>query len=241
VAERDLIVAGESVALRPERAVWWPARRTLLVADLHLGKEAYFGAHGIPIPASVIEETLERLDALVVDCGAERVVVVGDLVHGTAGMTDAVRNRVAAWRRLRPVAFELVVGNHDRRIDVPASWGVRLRGEAESDGPFRYRHDPAALDGDAAEGFTWCGHLHPTVRLADRVDRLVLPCFALGPRRGLIPAFTAFSRGVAIEPGPEERVFAIASGRVIPIRAEASAPRRPSGGRPSRDSARSRP
>lgn len=238
--EVRLTLAGESVVLRPERALWWPARRTLLVADLHLGKEAYFGAHGIPMPGSVIEETLERLDALVVDCGAERIVAVGDLVHGTAGMTVAVCDRVAAWRRLRPIALELVVGNHDRRVELPAAWSVRRRDEAEADGPFRYRHDPASLD-DAATGFVWCGHLHPTVRLADGIDRLVLPCFAIGARRGLLPAFTAFSRGVAIEPGPEERVFAIASGRVVPISVAAPLPPRRSGGRPSRDSARSRP
>lgn len=219
MADASLTIAGELVLLRPERAVWWPARRTLLVADLHLGKEAFFAAHGIPMPRAILDETLLRLDGLVAACGAERIVVVGDLMHATAGLTAAVRERVATWRRSRPVRFELVEGNHDRAAALPGEWGVHRRDEGERDGPFLYRHDPASLveRSAAGEGFTWCGHLHPTVRLADGVDRIVLPCFEIGGRRGLLPAFTAFSRGVAVEPGPDARVYAIAGERVVEL------------------------
>jgi len=42
--------AEAEVVLLPERAVWWPATRTLLVADLHLGKCETLRANGAPMP-----------------------------------------------------------------------------------------------------------------------------------------------------------------------------------------------
>jgi uncharacterized protein len=38
------------IVLLPGRAAWMPATRTLLVADLHLGKAATFRHAGIPVP-----------------------------------------------------------------------------------------------------------------------------------------------------------------------------------------------
>ena len=40
--------AGETVWLLPERALWWPAQRMLMVADAHFGKAATFRARGVP-------------------------------------------------------------------------------------------------------------------------------------------------------------------------------------------------
>jgi len=42
-------VRGEELLLLPQRALWWPAQKTLLVADLHFGKAATLRAHGIPV------------------------------------------------------------------------------------------------------------------------------------------------------------------------------------------------
>ncbi|CAN5366364.1 hypothetical protein BH10PSE17_BH10PSE17_35830 [soil metagenome] len=42
--------AGERLELLPERAIWWPGERTLLIADVHFGKGAAFRALGVPVP-----------------------------------------------------------------------------------------------------------------------------------------------------------------------------------------------
>src|SRR5262245_47154694 len=94
----EIDVAGERVVLFASRAALWIAARTLIVADLHLGKEETFLEFGIPMPRNVLDETLARLEALVVATGATRIVVVGDLVHARRGMTPHVVERVAAWR-----------------------------------------------------------------------------------------------------------------------------------------------
>ena len=51
----------ERLWLLPERAVWLPQARTLLLADLHLGKAETFQAHGIPLPSDGDAGTLNTL------------------------------------------------------------------------------------------------------------------------------------------------------------------------------------
>jgi metallophosphoesterase superfamily enzyme len=46
----ECIVMGERFVLLPEKAAFWPAMKTLFVADFHLGKAASFRRAGIPLP-----------------------------------------------------------------------------------------------------------------------------------------------------------------------------------------------
>jgi metallophosphoesterase superfamily enzyme len=120
--------AGEAITLMPERAAWWEARRTVIVADLHLGKSETMRVAGLPVPDIDLDEQFERLERVVEQTGAARVVVAGDLIHAPAGLTPGLSARVAgrleALRR-RDVSIVLVRGNHDRRIEgVEDAWGL---------------------------------------------------------------------------------------------------------------------
>jgi uncharacterized protein len=55
-------VAGEVLELRPERPAYCPARKALLVADLHIGKSAAYRHGGIPVPDPSFHD-LDRLSA----------------------------------------------------------------------------------------------------------------------------------------------------------------------------------
>jgi uncharacterized protein len=207
-------VCGERVLLLPERAAWWPARGTLLIADVHLGKEASFRRGGIPIPDGVLEATLARLAAAIDATGASRIVILGDLIHARDGMSETVIERFARFRRDFAGPIELVIGNHDRKLRaLPESWELTLRDEDAPDGPFRYRHEPLSEDELARrpEAVTWCGHLHPTVRVVGAA----LPAFVVAERQVILPAFTSFSRGPGFRPTDRQRIYAIADGAVI--------------------------
>ena len=52
---------GETLHLHADRALYWPRRRMLIVADVHLGKAAAFRSHGIPIPRGTTQKNLQRL------------------------------------------------------------------------------------------------------------------------------------------------------------------------------------
>lgn len=112
----QLQLAGETVELLGERALYRPAHRALLIADLHLGKADVFRRAGIGLPAGGTAHDLERLDALLAHRDVQALWILGDLLHGPAPRA-AWHRRWSAWREqhcaLRVIAIR---GNHDRAL-----------------------------------------------------------------------------------------------------------------------------
>lgn len=210
----SITVRGERLALLPQRAVWWPARHTLIVADVHLGKSETYRALGVPIPAGIGEEALARLISACAACEAKRLVILGDLVHSAAGLTPAVRSAMATARTRLPSEVLLVRGNHDLPADrLPAEWSLTVVGEPLRDGPLAFLHHPAGV----RDHYALAGHLHPTFTLTSAHDALRLPCFHFGPRIGVLPAFSAFTRGVPMTLEPGDSVHVVAEGEVLAV------------------------
>lgn len=209
----DLEVQGEPIRLLACRGALLPARSTLLIADLHVGKSEAYRAWGVPVPAGITDDALHRLRQTILANQVRRLLVLGDLVHAAKGLTGDVVAGFAAWRSTLNIDVVLVRGNHDRRIVMPPEWRLDDAGAALEEGPFRFVHDAC----DANGLFTWCGHLHPTVRLVDRFSCVRLPCFHISPRNGTLPAYNAFSRGLVVERAEGDRVFAVAEGAVIEV------------------------
>jgi DNA ligase-associated metallophosphoesterase len=202
-------LAGERLTLLPRRAIWWPARRALIVADVHLGKCQAYRASGVPIPRGVLDADLSQLAAIVAETGAARLIVLGDLIHAGIGLSPQVIDRVAAWRAALPAAVQLIPGNHDGDATrLPPSWNIELRERGALEGPFALHHEPA-ID---ARGYVLCGHIHP----AARVGPLRLPCFWLGEQTGVLPAFSIFTGSVVVRPEPHDRLYAVAENLVAP-------------------------
>lgn len=210
-----LEVGGEAVELLGERAVWRASERTLLVADLHWGKSETLRRAGAPIPGGVLGAQLDALEGLLRSTAAERLIVLGDLVHAPGGITDGLVERVAAWRRTWGGTFELVLGNHDRRVErVAGAMGVDLLGRRASLGGLDLVHDPA----DATAGrATLAGHVHPAAVLRGGGDSLKLACFWLRDATLVLPAFTPFAAGAPIVPNARDRVVVCADGRLIDV------------------------
>ncbi|MFW6339895.1 MAG: hypothetical protein ACOC0Q_03400, partial [Wenzhouxiangella sp.] len=124
-------LAGQLLELCPERAVFWPAQRTLLIADVHLGKDQVFRSHGVAVPAGMVAADLERLTDLVDRTGAERLIVLGDWVHAPPGPGEPWPEQIHAWRdRHRALSVELVQGNHDRALATwLTDWSITDHGE----------------------------------------------------------------------------------------------------------------
>lgn len=75
-------LAGEPMTLLGERALFWPARARLIIADLHLGKSHVFRRAGIAVPSGATRGDLDRLAALVARTAARELWIVGDVLHG---------------------------------------------------------------------------------------------------------------------------------------------------------------
>lgn len=206
------------VVLLPERAVWWPAARTLLVADLHLGKCEAMRAQGAPMTHAALATDLVRLASVIRRTEVERVIVLGDLLHAAAGVTQTLTESVREWREstIDDVQIVVVPGNHDGKIEaVGGAWRLTIGEQEYREGSFAFCHDPE--HGSARAGtYTWSGHVHPVATLHGSRDSLRLPCFHLGRWGGVLPAFASFSGGVALRRYDRDRVFVIAGDRVVP-------------------------
>lgn len=212
-----LSLAGEDVRLLPERALFWPRACTLVVADVHWGKAATFRAAGIPIPGGATGEDLARLDRALRRTGARRLVVLGDLFHARAGrIATRTLAELRGWReRTRGLEIQLVRGNHDRHAgDPPDDLRINCGNAPAHLPPFVLRHQPEA----SAEGYTLAGHLHPALVVSGpALQRERLPCFLIGPRLALLPAFGSFTGSAPVRPDPGDRAFVIADGEVLSV------------------------
>ncbi len=205
-------VAGETVLLLPEKALYWPAQKMLIVADIHFGKAAAFRALGVPVPRGTTTENLTGLDALVDAHGAEHIVFLGDFLHARAAHASATQQAMLAWRERRSsLRLTLVRGNHDRHAGDPAAQlGIALVDEPYEIGPFAFCHHP---DIDTP-GYALAGHIHPVYVLATRFDALRLPCFVVGSERMILPSFGSFTGGHAIRPEPGDTIY-VSSGDAV--------------------------
>jgi DNA ligase-associated metallophosphoesterase len=209
----------ERVTLSADRALHWPRARTLFVADVHLGKAATLRAGGVPIPRGATASDLARLSRLIESTAATRLVVLGDFFHAAAGRVDALDAAFRNWRSAhRPLAIVLVRGNHDAHAgDPPADWGIDVVAEPHALPPFLACHRPQS----PTSGYALCGHVHPGVRIEGRArESARLPCFLLGPRRALLPAFGRLTGLATIQPAPGEQTVVIAGERLFRLPVE---------------------
>jgi DNA ligase-associated metallophosphoesterase len=200
--------------LLPEKAVFWPAQKMLIIADIHFGKAASFRALGIPVPRGTTTENLIGLDALIDAHGAEHVVFLGDFLHARAAHASSTQQAMLAWReRRRDLRLTLVRGNHDKHAGDPAAvLGIELVDEPHMVGPFAFCHHPDLDPGNGA--YTLAGHVHPAWVLATRFDALRLPCFVVGTDRMILPSFGSFTGGHVVTRAPGDAIF-VTSGEAV--------------------------
>jgi len=209
---RAIELAGETVLLLAEKALYWPRAKMLVIADIHFGKAASFRAMGVPVPRGTTSENLDALDALLHVHAVEQIVFLGDFLHARAAHASATLEAMLAWRqRHAGLVLTLVRGNHDKHAGDPAAaLGIGMVDEPYAVAPFAFCHHPDI----AADGYVLAGHVHPVYVLASRLDALRLPCFLVGPSRMVLPSFGAFTGGHAVRPQAGEHVY-VSSGEAV--------------------------
>jgi uncharacterized protein len=219
----SVVVADVPLILRPDRALWIPSLHTLVVADLHWGKAAAFRAAHVPIPTGTTSSDLSRLSAALHDTRAERLIVLGDLLHAKHGRHPDTIATIAQWRQAHiTLAIDVVRGNHDVHAgDAPKEWHMHAVDAPLPFGPFVGCHEPAPHP----NGYVLSGHLHPHVSVRGRGRQsLTLPCFVFGSHVGIVPAFTEFTGRGAYTRSETDHIYAIAENDVIPTHGAGALP-----------------
>ncbi|TVR02281.1 MAG: ligase-associated DNA damage response endonuclease PdeM [Spirochaetaceae bacterium] len=211
--QRSVSFAGSVFQLDPSGALYWPDQRLLVVADLHLGRR------DAPQTADAAERSpdtaiLRRLSRLVRDCAAERLLVLGDLVHGASAVTPDLIRLVAEWRKTVAAEVLLVRGNYDH-LSAPVlnRWDVEPAGDVVTVGSVRFRHKPGTRRSEPEI----CGHLHPCVRLPATPEAPALPCFVMESNLLLMPSFGSHQDGYEILEKDARTFFVLCDGEVRTI------------------------
>lgn len=110
---------GEELWLLADKAVYWPARQCLMIADAHFGKASAYRSLGQPVPQGTTTENLQRLDRLLSALPCTQVIFLGDFLHGGLARQRHA-GRIEKLASLNPdLPMTLIRGNHDKRAGDP--------------------------------------------------------------------------------------------------------------------------
>jgi DNA ligase-associated metallophosphoesterase len=192
----------ERLMLDPSGAAFWPARRVLIVADLHFEKASSLANRGALLPPYDTKATLERLTRLIRLYRPAKVVALGDSFHDREAANRLAReDRTRIEALAREANFIWITGNHD-----PAPTG--LPGMAATiwrEGPFTFRHQAEPVLGPREIEIS--GHFHPKASIEARAKRVSRPCFVTDASRLMLPAFGAYAGGLDVREQAIARLF----------------------------------
>ena len=214
VAERWVthLVKGEELFLLPQRAIYWPKRQSLMVADLHLGKSTFFRQHGLNVPVEVLQHDLDTLDEIFSIVDVKRLILLGDLFHSSE---NAEWELFGDWLDAKFLDVHLVMGNHDRlKESCYFKFGINVHKRLFTEAPFIFSHKQVKKV--KAGHYVFSGHIHPAIGMHGRAYNSVrVPCFWFGEDQCVLPAFGKFTGNESIKPLSGDKIFAIAGSEVM--------------------------
>ncbi|ASC70973.1 serine/threonine phosphatase [Halomicronema hongdechloris C2206] len=216
---QELVLGSVRLQLLPQRAVYIEAMRSLLVADVHLGKPETFQAHGVPVSSQINDATLARLQRLCQTWRPQQLWILGDLFHSQIGLVETVKEHWCRFLEEVAISVHLLLGNHDRPLK--AAWeelSIHCWQELVQRDAVLLSHEPQpVMDADILVNI--CGHVHPRIRLQTTLDSLRLPCFHWQPsqRRLTLPSFGEFTGGYDIALSGDAVAYGVAEDQIIPF------------------------
>jgi metallophosphoesterase superfamily enzyme len=198
----DWLLTAERVAVHLPTA-------TAIVADPHLGYAEARRRGGEAVPDETLDEQLAGLARVLHRQQTRRLVIAGDLLED--GRCRGALGAFLEW--LNRHGFELaaiVPGNHDVGLEALSISNVKhpLYPQGFTLGKWQVVHG----DGRIPEGKVVHGHEHPCIRWSPRVRAMRPyvrgggnapgtidgPCYLVGERRLILPAFSTEAAGVNV-------------------------------------------
>jgi len=211
----ELSIKQTHFQLLPEKAIFLPQHRSLLIADPHFGKAAHFRKAGIPVPENVHTGDYLKINSIIKRYLPSDVFFLGDLFHSDFNNSW---NDLEAFRSLfSDIKFHLIKGNHDILPEGFYRSGLwELHEQSCLLGELLLSHEPE--EKLPLERVNICGHIHPGISLygAGR-QKLTMPCYFVSPQRIILPAFGRFTGLAKMSCGKNDRAFAVAGKKVIEV------------------------
>jgi metallophosphoesterase superfamily enzyme len=192
---------------------------TAVIADPHLGYDRVRRRSGEAIPQRTVAEALRPLQTALVRHDLTRLVIAGDLLESTRNraLTQDVLQELVEWLRMAETELiGIVPGNHDHGLEKAAPQ-LPLCPDGRQLGEWRVIHGDGALPSDRIV----LGHFHPWLRWG----RISTPCYLVGEKSIVLPAYSADARGVNVRGQGRWRrhhCWAIAGAEVLDLGAGSS-------------------
>lgn len=187
-----VVLNGVDLMPQNDGALFWPDRRTLIVADLHLEKGSAYARTGQFLPPYDSRATLAALETALNRQKPDQVICLGDSFHDQ----DAANRLVSAdWQQLARLVASVdwvwIAGNHDPA--PPGEIGGTIV-EQLTLGPLVFRHeaDPFGGPGELS------GHFHPKAAIQTRARRLSARCFVEDGKRMILPSYGSYTGGLNV-------------------------------------------
>ncbi|MEL0301377.1 MAG: ligase-associated DNA damage response endonuclease PdeM [Flavobacteriaceae bacterium] len=202
---------GNHFDLHPSGAAFWVEKKTLLLADVHLGKVAHFRKNGIAVPRKAEGAFYKKITLLLNEFEVERILFLGDLFHS---FQNNEWHLFTAWVKQQKASMILVEGNHDV---IPASQFEQIGLQVVDhfiEEAFYFSHLPEEKE----THFVFCGHVHPGVKLkGNGLQQMKMPCFFQSPQQMILPAFGAFTGLHILTPKAGDYVYITTGKEVVEI------------------------
>jgi DNA ligase-associated metallophosphoesterase len=185
-------LTGEPLLALPSGALFQPGQSLLCVCDLHFGKSDRIARGSGPLlPPYETRATLDRLAAAIDATDPRIVICLGDSFDDLAAAGSlAPEDRATLLGLQSGRRWIWTLGNHDPApVDLGGSHLA-----AFTAGPLTYRH----IAQPGAKGEV-SGHYHPKLALPGTGAR---PCFLFDADRLILPAFGAYTGGLAATAPP---------------------------------------
>jgi DNA ligase-associated metallophosphoesterase len=203
--------AGHDLCALPQGALFWPARRALLVADLHFEKASWFAARGQMLPPYDSLATLTELTAVADETKAAEIWCLGDSFHDSAGcdrLPDSAATMLRALTATR--RWTWITGNHDAALIDRC--GGEVVDEAVIDG-LVLRHE--AERGETRPELS--GHFHPKFRVTVRGRHVSRRCFVATATKLILPAFGSLAGGLDADHPEIVRAIGTGAEAMLPV------------------------
>lgn len=201
--------------LLPQKAIFWHETETLLIGDLHLGKITHFRKEGIAIPNIAADNNFERLNEIVQDTGATRIIFLGDLFHNKY---NAEWETFRTWRAQHfYIEMIIVIGNHDvLPVSMFLEADLQVFVDDFEEENFVFTHHPK-VEPDPLT-FVFAGHVHPVFTTFGKGRQsLRLPCFVVDQNQAILPSFGVFTGGFQMGLADNRKIYITTETKVFSV------------------------
>lgn len=202
----NIVLNGRNFELLPDKALYDPLLKLLIIADVHLGKAAHFRKEGIAIPSAAQEGDYIALQALFQKVSPSKVYFLGDLFHSR--FNNDWHSFCSLIRNFPDIQFVLIKGNHDI-IDIKRFKDLCIEVVDQiAERNLVFSHEP--LKSLPESIINICGHIHPGIVLRGQGRQsLKLPCFYLNGQTFILPAFGVLTGLYPMQQGKNVQAFAV--------------------------------